>query len=111
MEAILNRHKIDLNLKNEPILITNLLVHEMEVEIECGVSLLNKSIILVFSGEENEEFRWPFDLTELKMKRMSDFGFSEHPWLIRELIIESNGCENNTVYLSIYKSDANFISH
>ncbi len=111
MGTILYKRKVDLSKKDQSFTIVEYLtLHEMEVEIESGPSMLSKSVILIFTGNLPEQvYYWPFDLTEVTVKRIIDFEYGDNSWPIRKVEVISEPKHNAVVYLSILTNKANFI--
>lgn len=113
METIVYKKKLDLSNDNQDTIINDhLTVHEMEVEIECGPSMLNKSVKLIFLGSlTDEKFEWPFHLSDYIVRRVTDITFGENSWSIKKVLVDSEQNENGIIYLSLFANRPNFIDN
>lgn len=111
MVTILYKRKVDLSKEDQSFTILEYLtLHEMEVEIECGYSMLNKSVKLIFMGNLPEEkYEWPFHLSSRIVRRTAEIELGNNSWPIKSVTVISEQLDTATIYLSILMNKANFI--
>lgn len=113
METLVYKKKLDLSKDNQNTIINgHLTVDEMEVEIECGPSMLNKSVKLTFLGSlPDEKFEWPFHLSDYIVRRVTDITFGENSWSIKKVLVDSEEYKDGIIYLSLFANKQNFIDN